>query len=309
MTNSILLLVESRDVSRRLLGGGVTMFLRNSLMATASVVAMLGASGAMAADPYALPESSLPAVSAPNGKIAAFAGSIQGDSTLGATGSFSLPLAQQWGAQVDALFGSAAGGSYYGIGGHLFWRDPAKGLLGAYGSWVGWDASSLTAPVTFGGYFTAVQGATVGKLGIEGEAYFSRISLEGLAGYQFGTNTGFTGRATVGFYATDDLRLDVGVNYVQGPGASFNAGVEWQPIGTGLSVFADASVGSANAWSVLGGVRVFFGAGQKSLIQRHREDDPENLLPTDLFKIANGKVCPTDQGYYDDGAYCIGGPS
>ena len=37
-----------------------------------------------------------------------------------------------------------------------------------------------------------------------------------------------------------------------------------------------------------GGLRIYFGA-EKSLIRRHREDDPRSRLPDDLFALGNGR--------------------
>jgi len=274
------------------------MDFRTHLLASVSVIAI---SGAMVAPVLAGDAYSMPAVSAPNGKVGAYVGTLGDDFTLGATGSFAVPLAEQWGAQVDGLVGTAAGGAYYGVGGHLFWRDPSKGLLGAYGSWVTWDGNTVGSEPDNRGYYTLLQGATVGKIGLEGEAYFSRISLEGLVGYQFGSLSGATAKGVVAFYPTDDLRLDIGVNYLQGPGASLLAGIEWQPTGSSMSLFADATLRS-NSASVVGGVRFALAPTQKSLIQRHRQDDPDNLLPADLFGIENAKYCPP--GRVDDGSYC-----
>lgn len=283
------------------------MNFRIRLLTTVSVLALVGASGtAFAADPYAMSvlsdPSRMPAVSATNGKLGAFAGSLAGASAYGVNGSLALPLHDQYGAQVDGLLGTAHGGLFYGVGGHLFWRDPAVGLLGAYASYVSWDLATTSAGTTVETVFD-IAGGSVGKVGVEGEAYLGQVSLEGLAGYQFGTNTGLTGTATVALYPTDDLRLDLGVRYLQGPGASIFAGAEWQPSGTHMSLFADASVGADSQWSALGGVKVYFGGEQKSLIRRHREDDPDSLLPGDLYSVMGDERCIEPGGNIDDGCF------
>jgi hypothetical protein len=204
------------------------------------------------------------------------------------------------------MVGSADSASFYGIGGHLFWRDPARGLFGLTGSWVGWNKSdTITLPFRLYDEVAQIQdvtGADVGKVGVEGAAYLGRISLEGAAGYQFGSDTGFAGRATVAFYPTDDLRLDIGVVQLAGADAAFRGGAEWAPAGHSFSLFASGLARSSDNWSVLGGAKMYFGAGQKSLIQRHREDDPENFLPDDLYSIVGEARCPPN-GYEFDG-YC-----
>lgn len=259
------------------------------------------AGGAFAADPYSMATPmQLPAVSAVNGKLGVFGGSLSGDGTFGATGSLAMPLGGAYGAQVDGLFGSVGGNSFYGVGGHLFWRDPSVGLFGGYASYVGWgDGLTTIGGGDDGSPLYDINGANVGKVGIEAEAYLGRLSLEAGAAYQMGTNTGASGRATVAWYATDDLRLDVGYDYLQGPGGSFTAGAEWQIPTTGTSLFADASYKSADSWSALGGIKMYFGGEQKSLIRRHREDDPDNLLPGDLYSIVGEAYCPVDHTLLD----------
>ena len=255
------------------------------------------ADAAVAADLYATP-AILPAVSAPNSKVGAFVGAIGNDFTLGATGSFTVPLSTRWGAQVDGLLGSAAGGTFYGVGGHLFTRDPAKGLLGAYASYTGWGTSTTLG--TFPTPFTDVTGADVGKVGLEGASYLGRISLEGVAAYQFGTDTGAAGKATIAFYPVDDVRLDLSYRYLQGPGGTFEAGAEWAPAGHSISLFANAATASSTDWSALVGLKMFFGAAEKSLIRRDREDDPENMLPDDLYKSVGGAYCVPPHYLVDD---------
>jgi hypothetical protein len=273
--------------------------MRTFLLSTTCLwaVAALGAlGGAQAADlsggydALAVP-ASLPAVSQTNGKLSAFGGAQDGG-IFGVTGSFSTPLGHDFGLQIDGMVGSGHGAPFYGVGGHLFWRDPAKGLLGLYSSYVSWDLDG--DPVGSPG------GADVGKFGVEGEAYLGRFALEGLAAYQFGTYDGFAGKALLAYYPVDSLRLDGGLRYLEGPGAIGMADIEWQPqIGSGLTLFASGSVGDDYS-QVLGGVRYYVGDPTKSLIQRHREDDPGDPLPGDLYE---NDACPAGQipHEYSDG--------
>jgi hypothetical protein len=230
------------------------------------------------------------AVSAPNGDASVFVGTLGNDVTLGSTGSFSVPLSSSWGAQIDGMLGMGEGAAFYGVGGHLFTRDPAKGLLGLYANYVGWDLSS-TKPVSDPVDGIAdITGANVGKVGVEGEAYLGRISLEGLAGYQFGTATGFAGRGVLAWYATDNLRLSAGYNYLQSPGGGLIGGVEWAPAGS-ASLFVNAAA-NASSTTLIAGVKAYFGGAPKSLIRREREDDPSNTLPDDLYSIVGNGHCP-----------------
>jgi hypothetical protein len=109
----------------------------------------------------------------------------------------------------------------------------------------------------------------------------------------------------VAFYPTDNLRLDLSAIYLQGPGGSIASGVEWAPDGTSMSFFADASASSSSNWSAVAGLKMYFGGTEKSLIRRHREDDPENLLPDDLYKSVGPQYC-SESDFVDVDGLCDG---
>jgi hypothetical protein len=112
-----------------------------------------------------------PAVDGPNGKIEGFGGSFADKTIYGAKGAFSVPLGNQFGLQIDGAAGSFDDRGFGSIGGHLFWRNPAQGLIGIYANHTHWDR--------FGGvHVTQVAG--------EGELYVGRWSLQGIAGVEFG---------------------------------------------------------------------------------------------------------------------------
>jgi hypothetical protein len=276
------------------------MHFRNRLCLSASLVALLAGTPALAADVDFSLASDLPAVSGVNGKIGVFAGFAGGVAAPGVVGSLSLPVSQQYGLQLDGLVAASDGNGAYGIGGHFFWRDPAEGLLGLYAGYVHRDFGML---VTINGFDTSGEGT--GKVGLEGEWYMANVSLEGFAGYQFGTNTGFAGKATVAFYPGSDLRLDLSVRHLVGPGVIGSVGLEWQVPATSMSLLADAGTSeNAGSYGQIG-IRFYSGAGQKSLIQRHREDDPVNDLPHDFFGIIGDGVCPAGTELHD-GSICGG---
>lgn len=92
-----------------------------------------------------------------------------------------------------------------GGAGHLFWRDPAVGVFGLYRSYVygtgnwGIDAGGFTNS----GMFDA-------KGGLEGQLYFGRLTLQGIAGVEwnnFSKSTGYfyNGDSEAQFF--DDIRL------------------------------------------------------------------------------------------------------
>jgi len=106
----------------------------------------------------------LPAVDGFNGKIAGFGGGADHIKGLyGGNGSLSMPLAQQWGAQIDGGIGSLDGSGWSHGAGHVFWRDPSIGLVGAYGSYTHWNGIGvLTIPRI---------GVNVSRFAAEGEHY------------------------------------------------------------------------------------------------------------------------------------------
>jgi hypothetical protein len=258
------------------------MDLRHVLLSSVSVLALIVAAGAVA-DTAALAEerAPLPAVSGLNAKIGGFGAGLGEESAGGGFVGLSFPLWWGLGAQIDGIVGNGSSGDFHGVGGHLFWRDPSRGLLGVYGSHFRWDGGSGA-------------GGEVGKIGLEGQLYLGRMSLEGLSGYQFGSESGWTGKGTVAYYPHDDFRVHLGVSQRPGPGFAGFAGLEWAPMPRrGLSLFADIGVGEDRDLRSLVGLKFYFSPQDKSLIRRHREDDPDLDLPSDLFQAlqAHG-VCP-----------------
>jgi hypothetical protein len=46
-----------------------------------------------------------------------------------------------------------------------------------------------------------------------------------------------------------------------------------------MSLFVEAQFGENDYATVFGGVKFYFGSDNKSLMRRHREDDPRNQIP------------------------------
>lgn len=223
---------------------------------------------------------SLPAVSAVNGKFDIRGGSISDSAGGLATGALSLPLDQRFGVQFDGAAGMVDGDAVAGGAAHLFWRDPSEGLLGFYGSYAYRDARS---------------GIDMQRFAVEGERYIGRVNLSGLAGYETGDAGGsvFT-IADLGYYPEDDLRLYAGHRY-GGIGHTGVLGAEWQvpsEMDTGISVFAEADKAEDGRHSALVGLRFYFGA-EKTLIRRHREDDPIVRSNDEIAALAGCTDIPT----------------
>lgn len=223
------------------------------------------------ADVPADQSTSKPAVSAFNGKVDYLGGTLDARSAHLAEGSFALPLGHSFGFQADAVGGGARGGMVKGFGGHAFWRDPDIGLVGVTASRFGLDS-------VFGNRF-----------GAEAEAYFGPVTVALNGGLQNGKlqHAGW-GNADLRYYPVDDLMLTGGwgIYHTEHTG---HFGVEWQPgvmdFVPGLALFGDAGVGGQHYGHVLGGLRIYFGGGDKSLKRRHREDDPESVLMNAVTQV------------------------
>ncbi|MEM9358137.1 MAG: hypothetical protein AAGB04_18200, partial [Pseudomonadota bacterium] len=91
----------------------------------------------LASEPTTYPEpmaETLPAVDGVNSKLS-FEHGIDGDGSLGGTGSITVPLGHAFGVQFDVGMVNREheildDATVYRGAAHLFWRDPSKGLLG-----------------------------------------------------------------------------------------------------------------------------------------------------------------------------------
>src|SRR5262249_51914591 len=103
--------------------------------------------------------------------------------------------------------------------------------------------------------------------------------------------TRFFDRINLSYYVNDNWKAFVGHRYLGGK-HTFALGSEYAlPVGSTsmAALFAEGRVGEgSNNVGVWGGVRIYFGQHDKSLIRRHREDDPvADWTPDSLFGIAN----------------------
>ena len=108
---------------------------------------------------------------------------------------------------------------------------------------------------------------------------------------------------TLAVYANDDLRLSIGAGSVAGF-ESAHAGLEWFMGETGLplSLTVDGQLGEDGYTSVMAGISFYFGGDNKSLIRRHREDDPR----LHNFNIFNAGLLGS--GALDGGPQCSDEP-
>jgi hypothetical protein len=226
--------------------------------------------------PAEAPGSALPAVSAVNGKIDVLGGGYSDGGIAGVGASVSIPLGFRYGTQIDGLVASLDEEAFLSISNHLFWRDPAMGLLGVYGSY---------------GHYDGFGGVTTWRAAFEGESYRGPITLRALAGveggdadavttattfFDYDIDTRFFDKVDVVYYPNPDLQLFVGHRYTGGQHA-LGAGAEylWRSDGRmATSTFIEGRLGEEDGHAVWAGLRFYFGPEEKSLIRRHREDDP-----------------------------------
>lgn len=207
----------------------------------------------------------------------------------GATGTISVPIGHSFGAQVDlgsGAFGNSPQGS---AAGHLFWRDPDKGLIGAYGSGMLLGSKVGSGVWTAAGEFESYLGKFTGRaiLGVQGASSY-RAGLNPFEVYAYGGRSAFTvpdyftDIVSATFYPIDDLAISVGHVYSFGRNA-VTGEVEYllpQFRGGNIapSAFVSASYGWNNSSNIMAGIRVYFGNHDKTLIRRQREDDPRVYL-------------------------------
>ena len=219
-------------------------------------------------------EAQLPAVSAPNGKlrVGGFGadGSKKSDEGLfEVRGSYTAPITYSTGFQIDGVIASVNGGddNWGALAGHYFWRDPDDYLIGLYGE-VDWLGEH-----------------TYGTIAAEGELYLGRFTLTSVTGIQVGDfDTSFLTNSYVNFYPDDDVLIGVGFRNDHA-GGFFQAKAEYQafPDHSGMTLFADGQFNDDDT-RVFAGVKFHFGQ-TKSLIRRHREDDPGEDTPNPLVGL------------------------
>src|SRR5579885_4642 len=145
----------------------------------AAAIASLGGSCVHAADKSLLTDSDLslggpvksevlPAVPNINGWIGAAGDYLHNERGNGAgaivEGGIAVPFAQDIAGQLHALDGAAGGANLQSIDAYLFWRNPAKGLIGPH--------VMYTQSGTYHNYL----------YGLHGEAYLSNWTLTGEGG-------------------------------------------------------------------------------------------------------------------------------
>lgn len=250
----------------------------SGIVITGTLAAGLMGSTALAAD---IEPGCVQAVSGINGKLEAAGGYIEdldeGERFHG-VGTLSLPLGCLFGAQLDIGGGDLDGTEFYGVGGHVFMRDPESYLIGIHAQYIDLD------------------GFDIFRIGPEAEFYFGSFTLSAFAGLEDAESLDDDVIADIeaAYYITEDFKVSGGYRRFLDIDAGA-VGLEFQPgIGFPVSLFADAMFGSDDYTSIMGGIRIYFGGDDKSLMARHREDDPPHLfnLLRQVGDLGIGQDCP-----------------
>ncbi len=217
----------------------------------------------------AVAQTTGPAVAQPNGEISTAAGIINNDTRAIIAGKFAAPLSHSFGVQIDGSQIVGEGTDRGGLGGHVFYRDPQKYLLGMTGMW------------------SRISSEDLYRVGPEAELYLKDVTFRISGGWQHGFDetTGY-GNAKVTYYPMDNLTVAVrGEAFSKVRSAGLE--VEYQPNEKPFTVFATGGDSNNADGTYLAGVRFTFGAPGTSLKQRHRQYDPVNIV--DSFNLNEGE--------------------
>lgn len=216
------------------------------------------------------------AVSAINGKVDSSYGNLNSIDAWINEGSFSAPVADAFGVQLDALYADVGDTEFGGFGGHLFWRDYEVGLFG----------------ITAGGLWSS--DVDTYEISLEGEYYYGLLTFGGRAGF---ASIDFSDRifsldpdeeGAFGFlyamaYPVEDLSILTGLEY-RFDSAALRVEAEYQLPIAGLSIFAQGMFADDDYEQGIIGLRYYFGA-DKNLQERHRQDDPRGILKDMLTAV------------------------
>jgi hypothetical protein len=243
-----------------------------------------------------VPPQQMPAVDGINAKIAGYGGGADGSTGFYSTvGSLSIPLAQQWGLQLDGDLGSDSGIGYHRGAAHLFWRDPSIALFGAYVSY-SHDNGGVEDVVV------GHQSSTTKQFAAEGELYLNRWTVGGQMGVETvsihsdvlpqSVPNRFYDDMSVSYYVTDNFLLSAGHAYTFGThfltlGSEYGVALGGRRM---ASLFAQGWIGEGGNNGALAGLRIYFGQRDKSLVDRHRQDDPPDgpaeYLSAEILELA-----------------------
>lgn len=240
------------------------------------------------------------AVAAPNVSVGFGIGG-NGDEQFGfSEGSVAVPLGDKYGFQVDGIGGVTSESGFAGAAAHLFRRDPKKGALGLYGSY-------LYSTGTYDNDGFLENGYVNSKLGVEGQAYLGRFTLDGLAGIEWNSlEESFDpfAQGRVNYYVTDNFKVGTGLNYSGAFGGSTQlvGGAEYlTDFGdVATTLYGDLSYdldknnrSDSNRFSAMAGLRFHFGTQGNATA-------PKTVFCKDPSQNYSCDVTPGQSDYYAD---------
>ncbi|PWR22969.1 hypothetical protein [Zavarzinia aquatilis] len=257
--------------------------LRFLLSSTALATGLAAALPAAAQDAYPVSADQFGygrrAVAEANFQVGLFGGGDSNGGTYGGAPSFTMPLGNKLGLQVDGIAGVTA--DEFGFAGgavQLFYRDPERMALGVAG----------------GGYF--LEGDAQFAVAGIAEYYIDNVTLEGLIGFQDGDILESTvyGRVGASLYANPNVRIGAGLTYSDKVKLGGDLQVEaLLPNSPGIALFATGTYDEDGA-AGFGGIRFYFTrdisilsadrtkqAGGPTLIDIHRRLNRPNLFLAD----------------------------
>ena len=246
--------------------------LRQILSTTALASGLAAAVPALAQEAYPVSGDQFgygtKAVAEANFQASLFGGGDEDGGTYGGAPSFTMPLGDKLGLQVDGIAGYAADEySFFGGAAQLFYRDPSSMALGIMGGAYAFEGNAQYAVSAFT------------------EFYIDNVTLEASAGYQSGDVIDGAGYGRVGaaVYANPNLRIGAGLTYNEV--TEFGGDVQIEallPSAPGLALFALATYDEDGAagW---GGIRFYFG-GNDSLIAAGRSKQAGDLSLMEIHR-------------------------
>jgi hypothetical protein len=176
----------------------------------------------------------------------------------GLAGSLTLPVERHLGLQFDLAYAAGPNDHFFDLGAHIFWRNPATGLVGIYAGM----ARSINQD----------HHQRVEHFGLEGEQYWANSTLGGALGYETGNKiTAAYANARLDYYLTPNFMTSGGLSY-EAHTLFYSSRAEYQlrtDHETGLSLFMSSDWNSSEAYQMMGGVRLTIGEPM-TLRDRHR---------------------------------------
>ncbi len=191
-----------------------------------------------------------------------------------ASAAMPMPFVSSLGIQADLAAGNYDGRLTSAAAAlHIFWRDPATGMIGIYGDW---------------GYISPVHS---GRLGAEAAYYSGPWSVDIFAGMEFGQNvyTKFVDEVDFSYYFDENTRGSIGHRFTA-RGNVGNLAFEkqfgaWH--GGAWSVFGEAEAGEDSFYQVFVGIRAYMGSSSSTTLQqRDRHDGVKVRVPRNLASIS-----------------------